>query len=145
MAGWWEGHLMCVQMTADPDRTTLLSEYVKKWPGCIAVSRPRYGYSLHTEFKTSWDALDNMIQITKKPYGWIRILALGFAHTFTGGRFYPNVPNGEETKWPPVCSESYSRAMRLSGMDLVPERPDCRTEPYHLFTAKLLKPMFVLV
>jgi hypothetical protein len=142
MACWWGEHLVCVQMQAAPDRMVLLSEYAKRWPGKIIVSRARVPLGFNRR-----KAAQTMVGITEKKYGWMRLLLLAFANTFTGGLLYPNVPNDDamESKWPPVCSEAYSRAMRVNGFDPYPERPDCRTEPHHLFESKRLKPLFILV
>jgi hypothetical protein len=139
MAAWWGNNLLVVQMTASPDRIVLLSDYVKKWPGSITVSRPITDY---TECIPA--AVERMVRITEQPYGWMRILLLGIAHTFTGGLLYPNVPDDERgSKWPPVCSESYSKAMRLgAGFDPCLDRPDCRTEPHHLYESDRLLKLF---
>lgn len=141
MACWWGRNLLAVQMTSSPQRIVLLSELVRRWPGIITVSRPNDFGKL-----ARWDASNTMVSITEQPYGWMRILLLGLAHTFTGGLIYPNVPDDQyqNTKWPPVCSEAYARACRLNGFK-VSERPDCRTEPYHLYDSPRLRKLFVLV
>ena len=141
MAAWFGNNLMVVQMTASPTRIILLSTYVKNWPGKIIVSRPK----ISMDFSPS-EAVDRMVKITERPYGWIRLLLLGFSHTFTGGMLYPNPPDSDnvESELPPVCSESYSRAMRLSGFDPVIDRPDSRTEPHHLFESPRFKKLFIL-
>jgi hypothetical protein len=141
MAAWWGENLMCVQMTASPDRIVLLSDYVKKWPGTITVSRPLVPRSFRRK-----EAVDRMVRITERPYGWVRLFVLGFAHTFTGNLLYPNAADDDQkSKWPPVCSESYSRSMRLSGFDPVLDRPDSRTEPNHLFESPRMRPLFTLM
>jgi hypothetical protein len=120
----------------------LLSKYVKRWPGKIVVSRALVPVGFNRR-----KAAQTMVGITEKKYGWLRLLLLAFANTFTGGLLYPNVPNGDalDSPWPPVCSEAYSRAMRINGFDPYPERPDCRTEPRHLFESNRLRPLFILV
>ena len=140
MAAWWDDELLAVQMTSVPTRIILLSDLVKQWPGKIVVSRPKHIFRKKI-------AVREMVKITEKPYGWLRLLLLGFAHTFTGGILYPNVPDAqpESTKWPPVCSESYSRAMRLAGFKPCPDRADCYTEPHHLYESSRFRPMFTLV
>lgn len=142
MACWWGENLLAVQMTSAPQRIVLLSELVRKWPGIITVSRPDVNHE-------SWNplgAVDEMVRITELPYGWMRIILLGLAHTFTGGLLYPNVPDDQyqNTKWPPVCSEAYSRACRLNGFKPC-DLPDCRTEPCNLYESTRLRKMFVLV
>ena len=140
MACWWDDNLLAVQMTADPQRIVLLSDVVRQWPGKLIVSRPTARFY-------SDEATNNMVRITEKPYGWIRILLLGLSHTFTGGLLWPNPSDNDqlETKLPPVCSESYSRAMRLSGFDPCPKLPDSRTEPHHLYESPRMKPLYVLM
>jgi hypothetical protein len=142
MACWWGDKLMCVQMQAGSDRIVLLSDYVRKWPGKIIVSKAKVPYGFNRR-----KAAAEMVAVTDKQYGWLRLLVLGFCNTFTGRWLYPNVSNdqAEITKWPPVCSEAYSRIMRLNGFDPTPERPDCRTEPHHLYESQKMKPLFVLV
>lgn len=142
MAAWWGRNLMVVQMTSTPQRIVLLSEYVKRWPGKITVSRALVGPGFHCE-----SAVSRMVKITERRYGWIRLALLGLANTFTGGLLWPNPIDDDTTvsNLPPVCSESYSRAMRLSGFDPCPNRPDSRTEPHHLFESPRLKPLFTLV
>ena len=141
MACWWGENLMVVQMTSSPTRIVLLSEYVKKYSGKIAVSRPL----VKRGFKRL-GAIDRMVRITEKPYGWMRILLLGLTHTFSGGLVWPNPADDDKgSKWPPVCSEAYSRSMRLSGFDPVIGRADSKTEPHHLFESPRMKPLFTLV
>jgi hypothetical protein len=139
MACWWGKNLLAVQMTSSPQRIVLLSELVRKWPGKITVSTPNGRIDKSA-------AVDTMVRITERPYGWVRIVLLGLAHTFTGGLLYPNVPDDQyqDTKWPPVCSEAYSRACRINGYR-VSDRPDCRTEPHHLYESHRLTKCFVLV
>jgi len=142
MAAWWGDHLVCVQMQAASDRMVLLSEYVKRWPGKIIVSRALVPVGFNRK-----KAAQSMVGITEKKYGLVRLLLLAFANTLTGGLLYPNVSNADsdESKWPPVCSEAYSRAMRTNGFDPYPSRADSRTEPHHLFESNRLKPLFILV
>ena len=33
LAGWWNGRLMCVEMTSSGGRAQLLSNIVQRWPG----------------------------------------------------------------------------------------------------------------
>jgi hypothetical protein len=142
MACWWEGNLLCVQMTSSKDRIVLLSEYVRLWPGKIIVSRP-----IHMGSCNIHKAIHTMVSITERPYGWIRLILLGWSNTLSGGLLWPNPIDKDDNNSPipPVCSEAYSRAMRLSGFDAVIERPDSRTEPHHLFESKKMKPLFRLV
>jgi hypothetical protein len=141
MAGWWYDHLIVVQMTSTPDRIVLLSDYVKKYPGKIIVSRPVF---MRREVGTK--ALNNMIAITEKKYGWVRILLLGLSHTFTGGKLFPKTANDSRAScWPPVCSEAYSQSMREAGFDPCKGLEDSRTEPHHLFESVRMMPMFILV
>jgi hypothetical protein len=140
MACWWDNNLLLVQMTSSPSRIILLSDVVKQWPGKIIVSRP------NGQFQEDY-ATSVMVRITEKSYGWVRLFLLGLSHTFTGGLLWPN-PIDDDTAvsdLPPVCSESYSRAMRLAGFDPVEGRPDSKTEPHHLYESPKLKPLFVLV
>jgi len=140
MACKWCDNLLVVQMTSSPDRIVLLSDVVRKWPGKIIVSRPLGNFN-------RVDAINTMVRITEKPYGWVRLFLLGLSHTFTGGLLWPN-PIDDDTAvsdLPPVCSESYSRAMRLAGFDPCLKRPDSKTEPHHLFESDLMKPLFILV
>ena len=144
MAVWWLDRLMCVQMTSTPDRNVLLSLYVKKYSGKIIVSRPKYKNSNIASQKIKEIAAGNMIDITERPYGWFRIALFGLAYIFTGNTIYSAFPNSYESKWPPVCSESYSRAMRKAGFDPCLDLADCFTEPKDLFESSRMQPLFVL-
>ncbi len=141
MAVWIGKTLCCVQMDSTSLRMIPLSIYADAWPGKMIVSRALVPRGFH-RMKAGWE----MISIIEKKYGWIRIALLGFARTITGGKWYPVDKNDTARScWPPVCSEAYSRAMRLAGFDPCPNRSDCRTEPHHLFESEKLKPLFVIV
>jgi hypothetical protein len=144
MAVWCNGNLLLVQMTSVQNRIQLLSEVVSRWPGKIIVSRPEKKYAEHWNVRKT---IHEMVKITEKSYGWIRLTLLGITQTYTYGWLYPDISYSkrESTKWPPVCSESYSRAMRVGGFDVCPNKADCHTTPADLYESDRLTPLFVLV
>jgi hypothetical protein len=141
MAAWLEGELCCVQMDSAKDRIVILDSYVRRWPGSIIVSRALVPKGFNRRH-----AVRRMLAMTIRPYGWMRIIVLAFSRTITGRLLYPGMSKDcEKSKYPPICSEAYSRAMRLEGFDPIPGRADYRTEPHHLYESNKFKPLFILI
>ena len=64
MAGWWNGRLMCVEMTNGGGRAQLLSNVVQRWPRACDVYRSNATRS--RRFSRA-RALAAMVEITGKP------------------------------------------------------------------------------
>jgi hypothetical protein len=142
MAAWWHGNLMLVQMTSSPDRIIRISEVVKRWPGKCIVSRAVPKSKAFSRDK----AVEVMIRIAGRKYGWWRLFFMGLAHTLLGRRLAPRSNKDfEKSKWPPVCSQAVSMATRAAGDDPCPHMADRSTEPADLYESKFFKPMYILV
>ena len=142
MAAWWHGNLMLVQMTSSPDRVVRLSEVVKRWPGKCVVSRAMPSNRRFSRGK----AVEVMIKISARKYGWWRLFLMGFAHTLLGRAIAPRSHKDcERSKWPPVCSQAVSMAVRAAGVDPCPKLADRSTEPVDLYESEFYRPVYILV
>jgi hypothetical protein len=149
MAAWWGDNLMCVQMTASPGRIVRLSELVRRWPGKITVSRafpkPTLNYQNAVTFNRK-KAVEVMVRIASRPYGWWRLLLMGLSHTLLGVHLFPPSENDwEKSKWPPVCSQSVSMATRAAGADPCQNVADRSTEPHDLYESEFYEPLYTMV
>jgi len=126
MAGWWRDRLMCVEMTNGGGRAELLSNLVASWPGCIDV----YVVSGRPPRFSRRRALEAMIGITGKRYGWLNLARAALLH-LPIARFmvHPQDCDSETSALPPFCSQAVSMAMRTGGLDPVPNLADHLTEP----------------
>jgi hypothetical protein len=126
MAGWWKDRLMCVEMTSGGGRAQLLSNLVEQWPGIIDVYRANV---LRRRFSCE-RALQAMIGITGKRYGWTNLFRAALLH-LPVFRFFvrPESDDALTTARPPFCSQAVSMADRTGGVDPVPNLADRLTEP----------------
>lgn len=126
MAGWWKDRLMCVEMSSGGGRAQLLSNLVAQWPGVIDVYHVN---SVGRRFSRE-KALRAMIGITGKRYGWASLFRAALLH-LPMFRFLvsPDVNDLESSTRPPFCSQAVSMAMRIGGVDPVPNLADRLTEP----------------
>jgi hypothetical protein len=126
MAGWWNGRLMCVEMTNGGGRAQLLSNLVARWPGVIDVYRANVARQRFSREK----ALRAMIAITGKQYGWVNLFHAALLH-MPVCRFFarPDTNDIKTSTWPPFCSQAVSMADRAGGIDPVPNLADRLTEP----------------
>ena len=72
MAAWWGDNLMCVQMTSSPNRIVRLSTLVRQWRGKITVSWAMGNFDQAR-------AVEVMVRIASRPYGWWRLLLMGLS------------------------------------------------------------------
>ena len=151
MAGWWNDRLMCVEMTAGGGRAQLLSNLVARWPGVIdvyAIAEDSLGVAFSRK-----QALQAMIAITGIDYGWLNLARTALLHLPVirflvrpdendddgeanpeGEAEFQNPPSAlrlppSRSSLPPFCSQAVSAAMRVGGVDPVPNLADRFTEP----------------
>jgi hypothetical protein len=141
MAGWWDGRLMCVEMTSSGGRAQLLSNVVNRWPGVCDVYRTNAARRKFSREK----ALDAMIEITGKPYGRWNLFRAALNHAFIV-RFLMSPPEEdlEIGRDAPFCSQAVSMACRTGGVDPVPNLSDRATEPGDLARSTFFKYLFTL-
>ena len=142
MAGWWNGRLMCVEMTNGGGRAQLLSNIIKRWPGAIDVYRAN---AVRRRFSRE-RALRAMIGITGKRYGWWNLFRAALLHVPVL-RFLvpPEVNDRDASDWPPFCSQAVATADRAGGVDPVPNLADRLTEPGDLARSPFYAYRFTLV
>jgi len=129
MAAWWNRRLMNVEMTSGGGRAQLLSNLVERWPGAIDVYRANAN---HRRFSRQ-AAVEAMIAITGKRYGWFNLLKASTFHLpLLRFMVHPDEDDGEESNLPPFCSQAVSLACRRGGVDPVPNLADRLTEPADL-------------
>ena len=126
MAGWWKDRLMCVEMTSGGGRAQLLSNLVEQWPGAIDVYRANAQCRRFSRER----ALQAMIGITGKQYGWMNLFRAALLHAPVF-RFMarPAIDDSDLGDRPPFCSQAVSMADRVGGVDPVPNLADRLTEP----------------
>ena len=129
MAVWIGDTLYAVQMTSLENRVLQLSLLVKRWPGKIYWS-----HAVHSN-AGQWRkrASEAMLRIIQRSYGFWWLLLLGFSQTMLGCRLMPvNKNDFAKSKWPAVCSQAYSQAVRSTGHDPCRKRADKNTRPCDL-------------
>ena len=110
MAGWWNGRLMCVEMTSSGGRAQLLSNIVEHWPGACDVYRANAARRRFSRDK----ALAAMIAITGKPYGRWNLWRAALLHLPLAAVLVPpDMDDAEKSPWPPFCSQAVSMACRF--------------------------------
>ena len=126
MAGWWNGRLMCIEMTGGGGRAQLLSNIVRRWPGVIDV----YKANAAGEQFSRREAVRAMIDITGRKYGWFNLFRAALVH-LPVFRFLvaPEMDDAAADGWPPFCSQAVASATRAGGVDPVPNLADRLTEP----------------
>lgn len=143
MAGWWYTRLMCVEMTSGGGRAQLLSNLVDQWPGVIDVYEVNPGGRV---LFSKCLALDAMVTITGRPYGWWNLAQASLFH-LPVLRFLvpPDEDDHRKSGWPPFCSQALSFAYRTGGLDPVSNLSDTITEPADLARSALFEYRFTLV
>ena len=150
MAGWWNGRLMCIEMTGGGGRAQLLSNLVRRWPGAIDVFRAgACGAAKGEDERPSFSrrvAVRAMIDITGRQYGWFNLLRAAVLH-LPVLRFFvrPETDDAADTAWPPFCSQAVAMAARAGGVDPVPNLADRLTEPGDLARSPFYAYQFTLV
>jgi hypothetical protein len=142
MAGWWRDRLMCVEMTSTGGQAQLLSNLVARWPGVIDVYRVNSAGRRFSRRR----ALQAMIGITGKRYGWLNLCRAALLHTpvcrFLIG---PDANDLATSTWPPFCSQAVAMADRQGGVDPVPNLADRLTEPGDLGRSAFYEYRFTLI
>ena len=141
MAAWWNRRLMNVEMTSGGGRAQLLSNLVERWPGVIDVYRANAGRRRFSREA----AVEAMIAITGKRYGWFNLLKAATFHLpLLRFMVHPDEDDGEESNLPPFCSQAVSMACRRGGVDPVPNLADRLTEPADLSRSPFFAYRFTL-
>jgi len=126
MAAWWNGRLMCLEtIQGRGGRAVLLSNLVRKYPGRIDV----YSAQANGQPFDRRAAVEAMIEITGRPYGWWSLAWVALVHLAVVRLFVrPNTDDAANGSLP-FCSLAVSRAVRAGGVDPVPRLADRATEP----------------
>ena len=126
MAAWWNGRLMCLEtVQGRGGRAVLLSNLVAKYPGRIDV----YTAEANGNRLDRRAAVEAMIEITGRPYGWLSLVWVALVHLAVVRLFVrPNTDDAANGSLP-FCSQAVARACRAGGVDPVPHLADRKTEP----------------
>jgi len=141
MAAWWDGRLMCLEtIQGRGGRAVLLSNLVQEHPGRIDV----YTAGATGEQFDRTAAVEAMIEVTGRRYGWWSLVRAALVH-LPVARFFVR-PDTEDTSNGslPVCSQAVARACRAGGVDLVPRLADRLTEPGDLARSVFFRYRFTL-
>ncbi|MBN2475884.1 MAG: hypothetical protein JXB62_14830, partial [Pirellulales bacterium] len=141
MAAWWHGRLMCLEtLQGRGGRAVMLSTLVADAPGWIDVFR----IQLNRRRFNAQAAVEAMIEITGRRYGWRALVRAGLVHLplvrFLVRPETDDAANGHL----PFCSQAVARACRAGGIDLVPNLADRSTEPGDLARSAALVYRFTL-
>lgn len=130
------GRILALQTTAFGDKKPLLSEQVKRYPGCIVYYEPSPTVSSNIE-----PIIDKMLDITCLPYGWQSLLRIAAQKLKIIG---PNTDDTYKADYLPCCSHALAMSYRESNIDPVPGKANCFTTPADLARSKLFKPKYIL-
>ena len=119
---------------------------------CVRMSRQV------EQYKGQWDiyrvtnddydkdtTVKKMLEIIGEPYGWASLLQTGLTHLPLISRWYPVRMQDYLSDGFPHCAMGVSRAARIGGVDLCPERSDLYTEPGHIAKSKDTQYRFTLI
>jgi len=141
MAAWWKGRLMCLEtLQFRGGRAVLLSNVVSRWPGIVDV----YRVEPHASEFDPGAAVQAMIGITGRPYGWASLLQTAFVHLPVIRMFRRPSLDDQSGNGLPYCSQAVSRAYREGGLDPVPNLADRFTEPGDLGRSLCFRYRFTL-
>jgi len=141
MAGWWNGRLMCLEtIQGRGGRAVLLSNLVQEHPGRIDV----YAAGATGEPFDRMAAVEAMIEITGRRYGWQSLLRTALIHLpVVRLLVHPDTDDMANGSLP-VCSQAVARACRAGGVDPVPNLADRLTEPGDLARSVFFRYRFTL-
>jgi len=141
MAAWWGERLMCLETVQwHGGRAVLLSTLLEAAPGLIDVYGPR---SRARRFRRQ-DAVEAMIELTGRRYGWPALFAAAMLH-LPFLRFLVRVETDDEADGHlPFCSQAVAWAYRRGGLDPVPNLADRLTEPGDLARSAALQYRFTI-
>ena len=141
MAAWWNERLMCLEtVQGRGGRAVLLSTLVAQSPGRIDVFRIR---SNRRKFDRE-AAVEAMIEITGRRYGWWSLLRAGLVHLPLVRFLFPPETDDTANGHLPFCSQAVARACRHAGVDPVPNLADRSTEPGDLARSAAFQYRFTL-
>jgi hypothetical protein len=142
MAAWWNGRLMCLETVQwHGGWAILLSNLVEKHPGRIDVYRANANRRRFDRLK----AVDAMIEITGRRYGWLSLFAAAMVHLpFIRLLLRANTDDQSNGSLP-FCSQAVARAYRAGGVDPVPNLADRATEPGDLARSVFFSYRFTLI
>lgn len=143
MAAWWNHRLMVLEtVQGRGGRAVLLSRLVDANPSLIDV----YRISEHHRRRFRRDsAVEAMIEITGKRYGWWNLARAAMLHLPILRLFTIPLDDDRANGSLPFCSDAVSRAMRAGGVDPVPNLADAGTEPGDLARSATLSYRFTLL
>ena len=142
MAAWWNERLMCLEtVQGRGGRAVLLSRLVNQNPDLIDVYR--IGENFRRRFRRA-RAVEAMIEITGKRYGWLNLGHAALLHLPVLRLFTIPLDDDRANGSLPFCSDAVSRAMRAGGVDPVPNLADAGTEPADLARSATLSYRFTL-
>ena len=141
MAAWWNGRLMCLEtLQGRGGRAVLLSNLVERSPGRIDV----YAANATRRRFDRRAAVEAMIEITDRRYGWWSLWLVALLH-LPVVRFFVRPDTDDETNGSlPFCSQAVARACRAGGVDPVPRLADRLTEPGDLARSRFFRYRFTL-
>jgi len=141
MAAWWNGRLMCLEtIQGRGGRAVLLSNLVEARPGRIGV----YAAAASGEPFDRQAAVEAMIEITGRRYGWQSLLCTALIHLpVVRLLVHPDTDDAANGSLP-VCSQAVARACRAGGVDPVPNLADRLTEPGDLARSVFFRYRFTL-
>jgi len=141
MAAWWNGRLMCLEtVQGRGGRAVLLSTVAAQVPGRIDVFRIRRSRRKFDRLA----AVEAMIEITGRRYGWWSLLRAGLVHLPLVRFLFPPETDDAANGHLPFCSQAVARAYRRAGVDPVPNLADRSTEPGDLARSAALEYRFTL-
>ncbi len=142
MAAWWNRRLMCLETVQGcGGHALLLSTVVHDMPGRIDVYRANATCRRFDRLA----AVNAMIEITGRHYGWWSLLRVSLTHLpFIRLVVRPKTDDNLNGSLP-FCSQAVSRACRAGGVDPVPNLADCATEPGDLARSAFFRYRFTLV
>jgi hypothetical protein len=142
MAAWWHGRLMCLEtLQRRGGRAVLLSTLVADAPARIDVFRVQ----LNRRRFNAQAAVESMIEITGRRYGWGALVRAGLVHLPLVRFFVRPETDDAANGHLPFCSQAVARACRAGGIDPVPNLADRSTEPGDLARSAALAYRFTLV
>jgi len=141
MAAWWNGRLMCLEtIQGRGGRAVLLSNLVQRHPGRIDV----YTAGASGEPFDRMAAVEAMIEITGRRYGWWSLLWVAMVHLpVVRLLVHPDTDDAANGSLP-FCSQAVARACRAGGVDPVPNLADRLTEPGDLARSVFFRYRFTL-
>ena len=142
MAAWWRKRLMCLEtIQGAGGRAILLSNLVERHPGRIDV----YAANATRRRFDRDAAVEAMITMTGRQYGWLSLLRVALLHLPVVRLFTRPQTDDTADGSLPFCSQAVALACRAGGVDPVPNLADRLTEPGDLARSTFFRYRFTLV